>query len=432
MYLDPGPHKKRLRVLVSAYACHPPTACAGDPEENILGSGESILGWNLVGQISRFHDAWVITQRRNRSGIERSIGRGEMTGVRFIYVDFPFWPTRFWSNQILLHIYYYCWQILALRTARALHRRLRFDLAHHVTFANYWMPSFIGAFLRVPFVWGPLGGGQKPPASFLPTYSRRERRIEWIRQASQSLVSLVLPSYQSCRRAARVILVCNRETREKFPVRFLPKVAFFPVNGVREGDLRPEKLGPARGARFTWITAGRFIPLKNIAAAIRAFALFSQGHPDSRFVIIGEGPEQGALMRLAAVLDRSGRIEFLPWLPQSALLDRIADSDIFLFPSLRDGGGAVVIEAMACGKPVICLDIGGPGYHVVSGVGIKLLPRDPDSVVRDLVEAMELLFTDLDRRKEMGRAAFERARDYYLWDRLGERLLTIYAKALGK
>ncbi len=92
-------------------------------------------------------------------------------------------------------------------------------------------------------------------------------------------------------------------------------------------------------------------------------------------------------------------------------------SDVLLFPSLRDGGGAVVVEAMACGLPVVCLDVGGPGFHVREGVGTKVGPGRPDAVAAELAAALGRFWCDPGLRDRLGR--------------LGERLRGIYEDALA-
>jgi glycosyltransferase involved in cell wall biosynthesis len=106
-------------------------------------------------------------------------------------------------------------------------------------------------------------------------------------------------------------------------------------------------------------------------------------------------------------------------------------SDVFLFPSLRDGGGAVVVEAMASGLPVVCLDVGGPGFHVRDGFGIKVRPDRPDAVAAGLAAALGRFWCDPGLRDRAGRAARERAASFYEWGRLGERLRAIYDDALA-
>jgi glycosyltransferase involved in cell wall biosynthesis len=427
---DKRGQKSAARILVSAYACHPPTSAGETGEENILGAGESILGWNLVSQVSRFHETWVLTQRRNRRGIERAAARGEMKGVRFVYLDFPLWRRSWWSNEIALHAYYYAWQARAALLARRLHDRIGFDLAHHATFANYWMPSFIGAYLPVPFVWGPLGGGQRTPRSFLRDYPLAGRISDAQRAASQWIGRTLLFSHRRCLRRARAILTCNCETRAKIPARYDAKVGFFPVNGIGAGDLAVAEPADAGSRPFTVFSTGRLIHWKNFPAAIRAFEIFSGRAPEARFVIAGEGPERRRLEALIRERGLERSVRLIGWLPQQELFSRMRGADVFLYPSLREGGGAVVVEAMAAGLPVVCLDNSGPGFHVRPEWGIKIPPRDTEFIVGEMAAALERLYRDRGFGRALGRAARSRAESFYMWDRLGERLLEIYRRAL--
>jgi len=105
--------------------------------------------------------------------------------------------------------------------------------------------------------------------------------------------------------------------------------------------------------------------------------------------------------------------------------------DTFLFPSLRDGGGAVVVEAMAASKPVVCMDLAGPGMHVTEDCGIRIPPRSPDQAIELMTQALERLYQDRELRVKMGQAGRARAEQVYSWDHLGERLLKIYQEVLG-
>jgi glycosyltransferase involved in cell wall biosynthesis len=105
--------------------------------------------------------------------------------------------------------------------------------------------------------------------------------------------------------------------------------------------------------------------------------------------------------------------------------------DVFMFPSLRDGGGAVVVEAMAAGKPVVCFDFGGPGLHINEECGFKVPARDPEQAVCDMAAALERLYTDRELRVRMGQAARQRVQQVYDWDRLCERVLEVYRATLA-
>jgi len=417
--------KNERRILASAYACHP------DPGGTIaLFPGEAIGGWNLVRQISRFGQVWVITHPRNREGIERAQAQGAIRNAKFCYIALPAWMNILDKAEFGIRIYYYFWQIRALTAARKLHKKHHFDLAHHVTFNNDWMPSFIGAFLPVPFIWGPVGGGQGTPAAFRQSYSFSGRLAESSRAMAQWAGRHLLISRKICQRKARAILVCNHETRARIPARYLSKVHLFPVNGISREDLDRAPVRDSSRKGYRVLTAGRFIRLKSFDLALMAFHRFVIKHPDSVFEIVGKGPEEDRLKAIARELGIEDRVWFLPWLSKEALMAIMAEADVFLFPSLRDGGGAVVLEAMASGTPVICLDSGGPGFHVRPEWGIKVAAKDPDSAVRDMAEALERLYLDQGMRTRMSRNAKARVLEFYVWDKLGDRLSGIYSKCL--
>jgi len=137
------------------------------------------VGWNWVRQIARFHKVWAITRKNNRESIERAQTKVPILNIDWVYFDLPRWA-RFWKRgQQGVHLYYYLWQIGAYFVGKRLHREVGFDLVHHVTFGTYWIPSFL-AFLPVPFVWGPLGGGESAPKAFYKTFSFRSRVYEWL------------------------------------------------------------------------------------------------------------------------------------------------------------------------------------------------------------------------------------------------------------
>ena len=148
--------------------------------------------------------------------------------------------------------------------------------------------------------------------------------------------------------------------------------------------------------------------------------------------IVGSGPEEERLRNLIRSYDLTEKVELSGALPRLDLLQKMASSDVLLFPSLRDGGGTVVIEAMSAAKPVICLDVGGPGLHVTKECGIKVTPTSTPETVESLANALERLYLDQDLRVKLGKAGRERVLELYHWDRLGARLMEIYQPILHR
>jgi glycosyltransferase involved in cell wall biosynthesis len=306
------------------------------------------------------------------------------------------------------------------------------------------MASYIGALLPIPYLRGPGGGAHRTPKAFLSEYSFSARFWEAFRSFGQWVLRRD-PVYVRGQRRARAILLCNREAADAVPRNLRPKVQLFPVNGVSAEDLKIFAVANGQGSpagsvgqdeqgvqekAFHVFSAGKLLALKGYPLAIRAFGLFAKGHPDVKFTIVGDGPERGRLEKEVQNLGLGERVSLGRWTPRQELLAAMRRCDIFLFPSLRDGGGAVVVEAMAAGKPVVCLDLAGPGLHVTEECGIKIPARTPDETIGLMAQALERLYEDRELRMKMGQAAGRRVQQHYYWDRLGERLLRIYNEVL--
>jgi len=410
-----------LRVLACAFTCCPP----GKPG---FSGGEDVLGWQLLQQIAQYHQVWALTQAKDREDIEQALSEQPVPNLHFFYVDLPRWLRPLLRIQGGHQFYYYLWQIRAYFAARRLHKRQQFQLFHHVTYANDWIASFIGALLPIPYIRGPGGGAHRTPKGFEHEYTVSGRVWEKVRVLGQWLLRRD-PFYTLGQRRAAAILVCNPESVDAMSSNWSSKVHLFPVTGISSADLAQNPLASATGSPFRVLSAGSLIRIKGFSLAIKAFKKFADHYPDTEFNIIGSGPEERRLRSLIHSSSLDTKVHLLGQMPRGELLSRMGAHDVFLFPSLRDGGGAVVIEAMAAGKPVVCLDTGGPGMHITDNLGFKIAPRSPKDAVHELASALERLYLDRDLRQRMGQAARERAENFYHWDKLGEQLMEIYQEA---
>ncbi len=403
-----------------------------------------VLGWNVVQQLARFHEVWVLTHFENQGAIEKGLSQDKHARLHFCYLGLPGVLERLKSVQGGIQFYAYLWQLRAYFVARRIHRQVGFDVFHHVTYANDWMASYIGALLPTPYLRGPGGGAHRTPRAFLREYPFSARLWERFRAVMQWAFRHD-PIYLLGQRRARALLLCNREAVEAVPKRLKHKVQLFPVNGISVEDLEVisgKGLGhqgagsegkgePHAARRFQVLSAGKLLGLKGYALALRAFAPFAQSHSDVRFTIVGDGPERPRLEKLIRDLGLEEQAQLEKWMPRQDLLAMMRECDVFLFPSLRDGGGAVVIEAMAAGKAVICMDLAGPGLHVTEECGIKIPADSPRETIELMARALEQLYQDRELCMKMGKAGRVRAEQAYSWDHLGERLFKIYKEVLG-
>ncbi len=429
---------RKLRVLACAYAC---LLESGSP----ISGGEATLGWNLTRQLARFHDVWVLTATSNQRGIEAELKRQPLPNVTFHFVDLPRWMQPWLKYPGGVQLYAYFWQVRAYFAARKLHSQVNFDIFHHITFANDWMASYIGALLPIPYLRGPGGGAHRTPEGFLRQYTAGARFWERFRSFGQSVLTRD-PIFLRGQRRAGAILLCNREAADAVPKSLRRKVQLFPVNGISADDLKiiageteagipttaaPPEPPPSSERPFEVLYAGKLLGLKGVALGIRGFAKFAQRHADVTFSLVGDGPERARLEALIHELGVEQSVILKKWMPRSELLRVMRASDVFLFPSLRDGGGAVVVEAMAAGKPIVCMDLAGPGLHVTENCGIKITPENPEQTAQGIADALERLYQDRSLVERMGRAARLRVEEAYVLDKLGDRLLGIYETVLG-
>jgi len=396
-----------VKLLISAYACEP-------------GRGsEAGVGWNCVLQAARFHDVWVLTRKNNRGPIEAALETAALDNVHFAYFDLPPW-SRFWKRGTRgLHLYYYLWQIGAYLLARGLHRRVSFDLTHHVTFVNYWLPSLV-PLLPVPFLWGPVGGGESAPAAFEEFRNPKHRLYEALRDAARSRCRIDPFVVFSAKRAA-LALATTEATKEKLRSLGCDRVVVASEAALSEAEISTLAALPASSnSDFRLLSVGRLLHWKGFALAIRAFGEFQRSFPDSEYWIAGDGPERESLAQLAAELGLRSQVKFLGLLPRDEVLGKLAQCHALAHPSLHDSGGWVCLEAMAAGRPVVCLDVGGPALQVTAETGIKVAAIEPRQTVRDLSSAFARLAGNPSLRARLGQAGRQRVKQHFCWERKGE------------
>lgn len=187
--------------------------------------------------------------------------------------------------------------------------------------------------------------------------------------------------------------------------------------GVEPGEY--ERAEPHRGAPVIACIA-RLHREKNVALLIRAFARVHAEIPEARLVIFGDGPERGALERLAAALGLGSVVEFRGYVKDAGR--RCGDFDILAVPSSREAFGIAALEAMACGVPVIATRVGGLPELVLDGETGLLVPPEDEKA---LAETLTGLLRDPERAARLGAAGRERALTRFTvakmlsaWDRL--------------
>lgn len=415
--LEPVSESRRLKVLISAYACEPD-----------MGS-EPGVGWNFVTTMAAKHDVWVLTRANNRARIEAALKKRPTRGLSFVYYDLPRWA-RWWKRGgIGVQLYYYLWQLGAIRAGRNVHREVGLDVSHHVTFVRYWTPA-AAAFVGTPFVWGPVGGGESMPEAFFRELGPAERRYELLRAVMRWLGERDPLVRATCRRvdvgfATTKESLVRIERLTRAAVEELSEVA------IPEDDLvlLGSRARVRDGADILFFSAGRLIGWKGYHLSLRAFA--EAGLTNARYVMAGDGPMREQLELLVDELGIRERVVFLGAVPRAEVLVWLAKADVFVHPSLHDSGGWATLEAMAAGLPVICLNLGGPATQVTPDSGRSIEATEPVPTIRAIAASMADLAADPLLRVSLGEAARRRVETEYTWGVKAERVAGAYLAAIG-
>jgi glycosyltransferase involved in cell wall biosynthesis len=264
----------------------------------------------------------------------------------------------------------------------------------------------------VPFIWGPVGGGESAPRAFWRSFSLRGRVYETLRDLARNL-GQIDPFVRLTGQRAALGIATTEETAVRLrglgcqKVMVLSSVSLPGEEIVRLGGV------PARqGDPFRLVSIGNLLHWKGFEFGLRAFARFQSQFPAAEYWIIGDGYERKRLRKLAQRLGVAGSVTFWGAIPRRQVLEKLAECDVLLHPSLHDSGGYVCVEAMAAGRPVVCLDLGGPALQVTEDTGIKVPATSPEQVVSDLAAAMTRLARNPSLRIRLGIAARQRVQEH--------------------
>ena len=277
--------------------------------------------------------------------------------------------------------------------------------------------------LGIPFVWF-AGACETTPASFVLQMGWRAAAAEITRNAivggfgrisrrittSQSTLILAVGAFSGARTNVSRFLPAGLEVWESEALASIPVRKELPVRIA---------------------SIGRLLGWKGFDLGLRAFDRFRRGFPRSEYWIIGDGPERRRLERLARRLGCAEQTRFLGWLSRTSSFEALQHVDVLMHPSLHEQLGYVVLEAMAGGKPVVCLDRGGPARLVGTDAGVLVPVRRPKQVVADLARALTQLAGNEQDRGLRGERARERVETLWTWDRVGAELDSVYAVVTG-
>lgn len=393
-----------------------------------------LVGWSLAQALRERADLHLVTQVRNRDAILRA---GLIEGRDFTAIDSealarPIWAmaekmrggggkgwTTLQAFNVLMYPYF---ERLVWRKFGAEIRGGAYDIVHRITPLSPTISSSLAGRCRaagVAFVLGPLNGGVPWPKGF---DAERRQEKEWLSYLRAGYKAL--PGRGATLKNASAILVGSRHTESEVPGRHRDKTIYLPENAIDPARFNrvatPAKDGPLRAC-----FVGRLVAYKGADMLIAAAAPMLRA---GKMVldIIGDGPMLPALKAQAEAEGVTSAITFHGWMAHDTVQNVMAECHLFAFPSIREFGGGVVLEAMALGVPPLIVDYAGPGELVQDGWGLKTPCGSRADVVRSFADQLGQLCADRSRLSAMAEAGRARVQSHFTWDRKADQVLQVY------
>jgi glycosyltransferase involved in cell wall biosynthesis len=395
--------------------------------------GEAILPWHYFRLLrKRGVEAWLVAHERTRLELTALLPN-EVDRMRFVPDLFAQrWLHRMsrplpkrvtditlgWGIGI-------CTSWMQRKIVRDLVAQHDVDVVHEPIPVSPRQPSLMYD-VHAPVVIGPMNGGMNYPRAFARSQGLLERWLMRTGRVASNALNAVLRG--KCE--AAVLLVANERTRQALPRGFKGEVMELSENGVdldvfRRAEGSMSQSGSVR-PKFAFV--GRLIEWKGVDLLLKATAKALRRR-DLELHIVGDGEIRSQLESLAADLELGDRVVFHGFIPQDQCAGLLAEFDALVLPSLYECGGAVVLEAMAIGLPVIATKWGGPADYLDERTGILIEPTGPESFINEIADAMIRLAESPELRAQLGQAARKRAVAEFDWERKIDVILEVYARA---
>lgn len=418
---------KKLKVLLIVEQCNPDWASV------------PLVGYKFFQEISKLVDVTLVTHGRNREALEKHPEPKNivyLTESKLSQKYHQFVSNIADKDRINWPLYHALSYPVYMEFDQNVYQKFKgnvlrgdYDIVHVLT---PMMPRYpvklIKACKHTPFLLGPVNGGLPFPTGFQETAKKENTHLNFLRDIGR----LLIPGYVETYKKADRILVGSTFTLNMLKKMFIiqdNKISLFYENGI-PSDFFKETKQSKIGNQINLLFVGRLVPYKCADIVIEAISkLDSNLQNKIKLTIVGDGPERKNLEQRVQEVHLDNRVKFAGWVNQKDTLEYYRKADIFCFPSIREFGGAVVLEAMACGLPCIVVNNGGIGEYVTEKTGFKIEPFSREHITQELTNKIKSLVEDEKLRESMTANSIQRAKEFE-WGHKAEKIVEIYETML--
>ncbi len=378
--------------------------------------GEAHLNYHWIENITKIADITLVTMG---SRLNNSCGFEAHPNIRLALVKPRF---RFvWTGAFdrILKPDYIEFFIRARKVARKILAEEHFDALHHISPHSPRYPSPLHS-LGKPFLVGPIHGGLHFPEQYAS--KNKEGSIRKIAKRIDRFRNNYDPVMRSHFNSASKLLISAPYVKESLPASVAEKCEILPPQPPEILHDAPQK---SQRDKIHLAFVGRLIETKGIHLALQALAK-SKHKNKFKFDIFGTGELEAELKEFATNNGLKEIVRFCGFTPHDEVLHALNDSDVLLFPSLKEAWGLAVSEAMAAGLCVLCIDRGGPGYMIDDQCGFKVPPESAEAMVSSLAEKLDYIALNRTVVEEKGLNASAKIQKFFTWEAITNKLQALY------
>ncbi|HAZ49590.1 MAG TPA: glycosyltransferase family 1 protein [Cyanobacteria bacterium UBA11369] len=424
---------KRLKVLLIVEHCNPEWAST------------PLIGYNFFKAISQLVDATLVTHERNREVLEKIkpseniiyISESNFTKkyYRLIESISSIIPKEALRRPLDVVISYPIFAEFINQVCDKFRGQIEagdYDIVHVITPVHTRYPiKIFKACKHTPFILGPVNGGVPFPEWFEEVAIKKYLDISFLIE----FVRLITPGYKETYQQAGKILVGSAFTLNKLKnILKIPEDKFelLAENGISEVSVNEGKKIRSKNGHFNLLFVGRLVAFKCADILIEAVSRL-KGAIKSKVIvtIVGDGSERSKLEKRVQDLDLGNIVKFVGWVLPEQTINYYNQADIFCFPSVRESGGAVALEAMACGLPCIVANNGGLSEYLTEETGFKIEPLSREYLTQELTNKIEIMLENEQLRESMSAKAIERAKEF-TWESKARRIVKIYRENIER
>lgn len=404
-----------INILINAYACSPNWG------------SEPGMAWNWVSCLAKHCNLFIITEGEWREEIETAVAAHPYKEhLHFYYNPVSDKIRRMCWNQGDWRFYWYYrkWQKTTLQIAKLIVTENKIDILHQLNMIGFREPGYLWKIEGIPFVWGPIGGMELMPLSFLKEAPKSQYFKAWIKNVINDWQRKHHPRVLQAIHKASALIAATKGCADVIQGYHHRDVTLINETGCGKNDSTINNHDFYKsGLELIWV--GKFDSRKQLELAIATMEELKGLSVNLHIVGTGSNEQSSHYKNQALQLGVDSKITWHGLLPNQQVQEMMRKADLLLFTSIMEGTPHVVLEAVKNNLPILCIKTCGQGEVVDSSIGCTIPLTNPKNSVLEFATQIRKLYNDRDLLRKMSEACCQKQIELS-WDNKALQMIGVY------